>query len=99
MRCRAYFIVRMNAEFTRQNHSLAEAEEFYSLNFIDLYSGPRRMSWCQKTENKVGADVVLLHGCPQSCMTNSAEGLFEVYEDLVEVLLELVIFLTHDLLG
>ena len=24
---------------------------------------------------KVGADVVLLHGCPQSCMLNPVEGL------------------------
>ena len=32
--------------------------------------------------NKVCADVVLLHGCPQSCMPNSVEGLLEVYEDM-----------------
>ena len=25
--------------------------------------------------DKVGADVVLLHGCPQSCMPNLVEGL------------------------
>ena len=25
--------------------------------------------------DKVGADVVLLHGCPQSCMQNPVEGL------------------------
>ena len=31
----------------------------------------------------VGADVVLLHGCPQSCMPNPVEGLFETYEDMV----------------
>ena len=54
------------------------------------------MSWCQKTENKVGADVVLLHGCPQSCMPNPVESLLEVYEDMVEVLLVLEIFLTED---
>ena len=36
--------------------------------------------------NKVGADVVLLHGCPQSCMPNPVEGPLEVYEDMVEVL-------------
>ena len=35
--------------------------------------------------NKTGAGVVLLHGCPQSCMQNPVEGLLEVYEDLVEV--------------
>ena len=44
--------------------------------------------------DKVCADVVLLHGCPQSCIPNPVEGLLEVYEDLVEVLLALEIFLT-----
>ena len=39
--------------------------------------------------DKVSADVVLLHGCPQSCMPNPAKGLLEVYEDMVEVLLVL----------
>ena len=46
--------------------------------------------------HKVDADVVLLHGCPQSCMPNPVEGLLEVYEDMVEVLLVLEIFLTED---
>ena len=45
--------------------------------------------------DKVGADV-LLHGCQQSCMPNPVEGLLEVYEDTVEVLLVLGIFLTED---
>ena len=44
--------------------------------------------------DKVGADVVLLHGCLQSCMLTPVEGLLEVYEDMVEVLLVLEIFLT-----
>ena len=35
--------------------------------------------------DKLCADVVLLHGCPQSCMPNPVEGLLEVYEDMVEV--------------
>ena len=39
--------------------------------------------------DKVGADVVLLHGCPQNCMPNPVEGLPEVYEDMVEVLVVL----------
>ena len=43
-----------------------------------------------------GADVVLLHGCPQSCMPNPVEGLIEVYENMLEVLLALEIFLTED---
>ena len=44
--------------------------------------------------DKAGADVVLLYGCPQSCMPNPVEGLLEDYEDMVEVLLVLEIFLT-----
>ena len=36
--------------------------------------------------DKVCADVVLLHGCQQSCMPNPVERLLEVYEDMVEVL-------------
>ena len=46
--------------------------------------------------DKVGADVVLLHGCLQSCMPNPVEGLLEVYEDVVDVLLVLGIFLTEN---
>ena len=42
--------------------------------------------------DKVGADIVLLHGCPQSCMSNPVEGLLEVYEDMGEVLLVLETF-------
>ena len=44
----------------------------------------------------VGAHVALLDGCPESCMPNPVEGLLEVYEDMVEVLLVLEIFLTED---
>ena len=44
--------------------------------------------------DKVGADVVLLHCCPQSYMPNPVEGPLEVYEDMVEVLLVLEMFLT-----
>ena len=46
--------------------------------------------------DEVGVDVVLLLGCPQSCMPNTVEGLHEVYEDMVEVLLVLKIFITED---
>ena len=46
---------------------------------------------------KVGADVVLLHGCPQSYIPNPVECLLEVYEDMLEVMLVLKIFLTEDL--
>ena len=42
---------------------------------------------------KVCDEVVLLNGCPQSYMPNPVEGL-EVYEDMVEVLPVLEIFLT-----
>ena len=43
--------------------------------------------------DKVGIDVVLLHGCSQSCMPNPVKGPLEVNEDMVEVLLVLEIFL------
>ena len=46
--------------------------------------------------DKVGIDVILLHGCPQSCMPNLVKGLHEVYEDMVEVFLVLKIFFTED---
>ena len=46
--------------------------------------------------DKFAADVVLLHGCPQSCIPNPVEGLLEVYEDMAEVLLVLEIFLTEN---
>ena len=46
--------------------------------------------------DKVGANVVHLHGCPQSCMPNPVEGRLEVFEDMVEVLLVLEIFLTEN---
>ena len=46
--------------------------------------------------DKVCTDVVLLHGCQQSCMPNPVEGLLEVYEDIVEILLVLEIFLTEN---
>ena len=45
----------------------------------------------------VSVDVLLLHGCLQSCMPNPVEGPLEVYEDMVEVLLVLEIFLKEDL--
>ena len=45
--------------------------------------------------DKVCADVVLLHGCKQSCMPNPVESLLEVFEDMVDVLLVLKIFLTQ----
>ena len=45
---------------------------------------------------KVGAGVLLLHGCPLGCRPNPFTSLFEVYEDMVEVLLVLEIFLTED---
>ena len=34
--------------------------------------------------DKVGADVLLLRGCPQNGMLNPVEGLLKVYEDMVE---------------
>ena len=46
--------------------------------------------------DKVCADVVLLHGCQQRCMPNPVDGLLEVYEDMVELLLVLEIFFTQN---
>ena len=46
--------------------------------------------------DKLCADAVLLHRCPQSCMPNPVEGLLEVSEYMVEVLVVLQIFLTED---
>ena len=43
--------------------------------------------------DKVGADVLLLRGCPQSCLPNPVEGLLEVFRDMEEVVLVLEIFL------
>ena len=43
---------------------------------------------------EVCADVVLLHGCPQSHMPNPVEGLLEVCEYMVLLVLE--IFLTEN---
>ena len=45
--------------------------------------------------DKVGANVALLHGCPQNCMPNPIEGL-GVNENMAEILLVLEIFLTKD---
>ena len=47
--------------------------------------------------DKIGSDVVILYGCLQSYMSNPVEGLLKVYEDLVEVLPVLKIFLTENL--
>ena len=44
--------------------------------------------------DEVCADVVLLPGCPQSCMPSPVECRLEVYEDMVEVLRVLEISLT-----
>ena len=46
--------------------------------------------------DKAGAYVVLLHGCLQRCMPNPVEGVLEVSEDMVVVLLVLEILPTED---
>ena len=46
--------------------------------------------------DKLCADVVLLHGYPQSCMPTLLKAFFKAYEDMVEVLLMLEIFLTEN---
>ena len=77
-----------DSNFSSERVSYAAVEEDYTNDLvIEVFD-----DW-----DKVGADVVLLHGCPQSCIPNPVEGLLEVYEDMVEVLLVLEIFLTEDL--
>ena len=49
--------------------------------------------------DKVCADVVLLHGCLRSCMPNTFEGLLEVHEDMVWVLLVVKIVSHKGFLG
>ena len=44
--------------------------------------------------DKVGADVILLYGCPQSYMPNPVEGFLEINDDTADVLLVLDVFLT-----
>ena len=39
------------------------------------------------TRIRLALILYFLHGCLQSCMPNPVEGLLEVYEDMVEVLL------------
>ena len=69
------------------NQSYAAVEEDYASGLvIEVFDD----------SDKAGADVVLLHGCPQSYMPNPVEGLHEVYEDMGEVLLLLEIFLTQN---
>ena len=46
--------------------------------------------------DKVVVGVELLCCCPQSYIPNPVEGLIEVYEDMVEVLLALDMFVTKD---
>ena len=43
--------------------------------------------------DKICAAVILLYGYPQSCIPNPFQGLSEVYEDMVQILLVLEIFL------
>ena len=39
------------------------------------------------TRIRLAQVLYLLHGCPQSCVPNPVEGLLEVCEDMIEVLL------------
>ena len=55
--------------------SYAAVEEDYTIGLvIEVFDD----------SDKVGADV-RLHGCPQSCMPNLVEGLFECYEGILLV--------------
>ena len=48
------------------------------------------------TRIRLAPDVVLLHGCTQSCMLNPFKALLEFCGYMVEVLLVLEVFLTED---
>ena len=76
--CRTPTVVRNQLSYT------AVEEDCTSSLIIEVFDD----------SDKVGADVVILHGCPQSYMPNPVEGLLEVYEDMVLLVLE--IFLTKD---
>ena len=45
--------------------------------------------------DQVYIDAIQPHGCPQSCVPNSVERLFEVCENVVKVLLVLHVFPTE----
>ena len=45
--------------------------------------------------DQVVIDVIQPHGCPQSCMPNSAKRLLGVHEVMVKALLVLQVFLTE----
>ena len=63
--------------------------------FEEDFTGNLIIEVLDDSEN-VGADVVLLYGCPQSCMPNPVVGSLEVYENLIEVLLVLEMFLSEE---
>ena len=44
----------------------------------------------------VGVDIVFPHGCPYGFVPYPVKGLLEVYEDMVESLLMLQVFLVED---
>ena len=43
--------------------------------------------------DKLGANVVLSHGCPLGRMPYLIKGLLEIYEDMIQALLMLKVFL------
>ena len=45
--------------------------------------------------DKISVDGILYHGCPQSCMPSLVEGLREVNENMMEVLLVLELLFTE----
>ena len=49
------------------------------------------------TQIRLALMLYFFIGCPQSSMPNPVEGVLEVYENMVEVLLVLEICLTEDL--
>ena len=46
--------------------------------------------------DKLGANVVLPHDCPSGRMPYFIKGLLEIYEDMIQALLMLKVFLAKD---
>ena len=67
--------------------SCAAIEKDCTLNFVrQIFNEPYG----------AGIDVVFPHSCPEGFMPYPVKGLLEIYEDIVEILLMLQVFLAED---
>ena len=65
------------------NRSIVESAGYIAVYTFDL-------------SHDVMTDIVVLHCNPYCCMTHRVKRLFDIYEDMVEVLLVVCVFLTKD---